>query len=519
MRHEILALLTGSSAALAARWSRGDGGSWGALRLAPACLVAASIALPPLDAAAVAAAALAASGGAGLSGARRSGWRAVLAGAVGSAAALGAARALPPMHPLLAGAIVYAVLAGISTSFAVLLRAPGAAPGLRLALWELVNIPAALVLVDRLRAGNVATLASALILLAAAGYALAALARAREGLTATHETLASRVSELATLHAIGRDIVTTLDRDRVFAIVERECRKIFDVDFFLIGVLDRDTNEIRISYRSRDDDAPREAVRPLGDGLASWIVREKRALRVDDVADEGLPFRPETVDPAVRSALAVPLLVDDRVVGVLSVQSRRPHAYDEHHLSVLATIGQQTAVAIENARHYALTTTDSLTGLYLRDAFFRRLEDEYTRAKRYDAAFAVLMLDLDGFKEINDRHGHAAGDRYLRAAGAAIKDRLRGADLACRYGGDEFCLLLPETDLAGAGAIAERVRQSVAGLVVPGDGASLHATVSIGVAAFPDHDAGDLKALLLRADQALYHAKRAGRDRVVSFAV
>jgi diguanylate cyclase (GGDEF)-like protein len=241
-------------------------------------------------------------------------------------------------------------------------------------------------------------------------------------------------------------------------------------------------------------------------------------LRIDDATDDELPFRPEMMDRAIRSVLAVPLLVDDRVVGVLSVQSRRARAYDEGNLSLLATIGQQTAVAIENARHYALTTTDSLTGLYLRDAFFHRLEDEYTRAKRYAAPFGLLMLDLDGFKEINDRHGHAAGDRYLRAAGAVIKERLRGADLACRYGGDEFCILLPETDLDGAKAIAERIRQAVSGLVVAIDGAALRATVSVGVASYPEHDTGDLKALLLRSDQALYHAKRSGRDRVAPFA-
>jgi diguanylate cyclase (GGDEF)-like protein len=187
-------------------------------------------------------------------------------------------------------------------------------------------------------------------------------------------------------------------------------------------------------------------------------------------------------------------------------------------MSVLATIAQQAAVAVENARHYALATIDSLTGLHLRDYFFRRFEEEYTRAKRYSGAFSILMLDLDGFKEINDRQGHLAGDRYLRALGAAIKGRMRGADLACRYGGDEFCVLLPETDLAGARPIAERLRQALAHLVVDVDDASLRTTVSIGIASYPEHDTGEIKGLLLRADQALYQAKRAGRDRVVPFA-
>jgi diguanylate cyclase (GGDEF)-like protein len=224
------------------------------------------------------------------------------------------------------------------------------------------------------------------------------------------------------------------------------------------------------------------------------------------------------VAPEIRSVLAVPLLVGERVVGVLSVQSPRASAYDDHQLSVLATIAQQAAVAIENAHHYALATTDSLTGLPLRDDFFRRAEEEYVRALRYSGAFSILMLDLDGFKEINDRQGHLAGDRYLRAFGVALKARMRGADLACRYGGDEFCVLLPETDLPGARPIAERLRQAISRLLVDVDGGVLRTTVSIGIASYPEHDAGELKGLLLRADQALYQAKRAGRDRVVPFA-
>jgi diguanylate cyclase (GGDEF)-like protein len=173
---------------------------------------------------------------------------------------------------------------------------------------------------------------------------------------------------------------------------------------------------------------------------------------------------------------------------------------------------------MENARHHEMATIDSLTRLFLRDYFFRRLEEEYERARRYRGSFALLMMDLDTFKEINDDHGHLAGDRYLRALGAVVRDRLRAADLACRYGGDEFCLLLPETDAAGALAFGERVRAAVSDLVVEGEGFRLRTTISVGVAFFPEHDTGDLRDLLLRADQALYQAKRAGRNRVVPFA-
>jgi diguanylate cyclase (GGDEF)-like protein len=126
------------------------------------------------------------------------------------------------------------------------------------------------------------------------------------------------------------------------------------------------------------------------------------------------------------------------------------------------------------------------------------------------------MIDLDRFKEINDRHGHPAGDELLAAVASGIRRELRTADLPCRYGGEEFCILLPETDVAGARVIAERTRSAVVSTRPVVDGLPLGTTASIGIAAFPELDVPDAETLLRRADEALYRAKREGRDRVVS---
>ena len=489
-------------------------------RLASTFVVAAALGLPAPAAIVVALAALGVSGGTGLAGRTDHRAKAFVAGALAAVVAQLVATRTAPLAGLLAAAAVYTALAGTAWVIEWILRAPAAARDPGTLAMESVNVLSGAIVAWTLHAGDPALFGAACALVLLAGQALAARARALGGLRATGDALASRVSELATLHAIGREILSTLEPEKIFSIVERECRKILDVDFLFIGVLDRETNEIRISYRALAEPAPHETHRPLGDGLASWIVREKRSLRIDDAVTDAaaLPFHPHMVDSAVRSVIAAPLLVEGRVIGVLSAQSRRPRAYDDHRLSVLATIAQQTAVAVENARHYALATVDSLTGLYLRDYFFRRLEEEHLRAKRYTGAFSILMLDLDGFKDINDREGHLAGDRYLRALGGIVKARLRGADLACRYGGDEFCILLPETDMAGARPIAERIRGGIAALAVDVEGVALRTTVSIGIASYPEHDGADLKALLLRADQALYQAKRTGRDRVVPYA-
>jgi diguanylate cyclase (GGDEF)-like protein len=254
--------------------------------------------------------------------------------------------------------------------------------------------------------------------------------------------------------------------------------------------------------------------------LEKWVAAEKRGMRIghgqDELTRRGV--RHAGGPGNYPSTLAVPLIVEERVVGVLMVQSVLRDAYDEHHLAVLTTIAQQAAVAIENARNYRMATVDSLTGVSLRDYFFQRVKEEHHRASRYSSRFALLMIDLDGFKAINDAFGHQVGDRYLSLLGMEIRTHLRSADIACRYGGDEFCVLLPETGFEGARTIAERLRHAVANLSIELDGESAATTASIGMAIFPEHGADSLASLLKHADQALYRAKRQGKNQVLPFA-
>lgn len=165
-----------------------------------------------------------------------------------------------------------------------------------------------------------------------------------------------------------------------------------------------------------------------------------------------------------------------------------------------------------NQRLEMLATTDPLTGAANRRLFDARAKDEIARARRKSAPLALLALDLDHFKEINDRHGHQVGDEVLKAFVAAVRHDLRQSDLLVRTGGEEFKVLLPDTGLAAAVAIAERIRHRVAAMVVATDEASVTVTVSIGCAAFE----GDLQATERAADECLYRAKALGRNRVVS---
>jgi len=157
-----------------------------------------------------------------------------------------------------------------------------------------------------------------------------------------------------------------------------------------------------------------------------------------------------------------------------------------------------------------LASHDAMTGAYLRSAFLDRLESEVARARRHDRPFALLMLDLDQFKRINDEHGHTAGDKVIVDFAARVTALLRQQDMLCRYGGEEFVLLLPETSLANGTLVAERIRQRVTEArpdVSP-------YTVSIGVVGANGKAANDANVLLEAADSALYEAKRGGRNRV-----
>jgi diguanylate cyclase (GGDEF)-like protein len=181
-------------------------------------------------------------------------------------------------------------------------------------------------------------------------------------------------------------------------------------------------------------------------------------------------------------------------------------------------LGSQAAVALENVRLHRIVerqaSTDGLTDLANRRHFEETLASEISRAERFGGSLALVLADLDDFKQVNDRYGHQAGDDVLREFAAVLRDTVRDIDLAARYGGEEFAVLLPQTDLEGAERLAERLRQSMATrrlTVEPGE--TVRVTASFGVAAFPDSPTP--AALFAAADEALYRAKSAGKNCVV----
>jgi diguanylate cyclase (GGDEF)-like protein len=189
-------------------------------------------------------------------------------------------------------------------------------------------------------------------------------------------------------------------------------------------------------------------------------------------------------------------------------------------LVLLAYVATVIASEQRRARDAAirLSTVDPLTGLFNRTFFFAAVDREIARSARSNRGFCVLMMDLDELKSINDRHGHYFGDRVLAGVGEVISSGVRRIDTAARYGGDEFVVLLPETDPTGAYVLAEKVRIGVTELDIAVSGSVLEASISVGVVSYPD-DGRTSDELLISADQAMYASKRGGRNRVMGFPV
>ncbi len=188
-------------------------------------------------------------------------------------------------------------------------------------------------------------------------------------------------------------------------------------------------------------------------------------------------------------------------------------------LVLLAYVAMVVAREQRRSRDAAirLSTIDSLTGLFNRAFYFAAVEREIARSARSGRGFCLLMMDLDGLKSVNDRWGHFVGDRVLRGVGDVIRGGVRRIDTPARYGGDEFVVLLPETDPTGAFVLAEKIRQGVAELAFDGQGREIRTSLSIGVVAYPE-DGKTADELMISADQAMYASKRQGKNRVIDYA-
>lgn len=263
---------------------------------------------------------------------------------------------------------------------------------------------------------------------------------------------------------------------------------------------------------------------PVGEEIGTRVARHVFAkslpVAVADIRKTGLPPAPEDRGYKTYSFLSCPIAIDGRTVGVMNFADRSCGlAFDKSSLELFLAIAPQLAVAVDRAnlkevagKFEQLSVTDVLTGLLNRRYMEARLAEEVKRSNRHGFPMSFMMLDVDNFKSYNDEFGHPAGDEALKIVGEVVRDTLRGADVAARFGGEEFAILLPQTTGYEAATIAERIRRNIEHAKF----AHRRVTTSIGVASC-SAELCVSPELISAADQALYEAKRSGRNRVLAF--
>jgi diguanylate cyclase (GGDEF)-like protein len=316
------------------------------------------------------------------------------------------------------------------------------------------------------------------------------------------------------LQSISHTVSSSLELDRILNNVLQLLKDSFGYTYASIYLFDGDVLHMGAQLGYPEDRLIPEI--SISEGVIGRAARIQETQFIRDVSLDS-DFLRASYD--VRSEIAVPLLKEDNVLGVLNVESGHD-LLTENDVNMLNALAGSVAIAIDNARLHAevkrMAMTDAISGLANRRAFDEILEAELTRASRYHHTLSLIILDLDSFKEYNDKWGHPAGDVRLREVANLLRLNVRDPDVAARYGGEEFAIILPDTSKAGAIKLAERLRYSAEESAPHLNGESNPVpgyTISLGVATYPE-DATSIEDLLLMADNAELMAKRLGKNRV-----
>jgi diguanylate cyclase (GGDEF)-like protein len=347
-----------------------------------------------------------------------------------------------------------------------------------------------------------------------------------EVLRLRHE-LEQRARFAAHLQSFGERINTVKAGDTYDAIL-RMSADLLRAERGSLLLFDETSNELAVKAAvGPRAEVAREARVALGEGVAGSVLVDGRPLVVRDVESTGHRPAPAERSYKTKSFISYPISIGGRKVGVLNVTDKAGgESYDDIDLSLIESIAPQMAMALDRAewqekanQFQLMSITDPLTGMLNRRYLIERLAEELKRSKRQEYPMSFMMIDIDDFKLYNDRNGHQAGDLALEMTAQCLKSALRAADVASRYGGEEFCILLPQTALGEAIAIAERIQRRITRVRFPhGKSQPLGSvTVSIGVSAFsPELETPE--TIIEAADRALYLAKSRGKNRVEAFA-
>jgi diguanylate cyclase (GGDEF)-like protein len=351
-------------------------------------------------------------------------------------------------------------------------------------------------------------------------------ARRHHRLSRKSSLLSRRLRETSKRLQVLADIVATansvLEPQRVIAVIMSHIQQLIPSEAWSILLVDEKKKELTFEMALGEKGEDFSDIRlKIGEGIAGWVAQTGKPVIVNDVAsDPRFQGRyDEQTQFHTRSILCAPLVSRGSTIGVVEILNRASGSrFTKRDLNLLLTLVEPAAIALENALLFQktekLAITDDLTKLYNSHYLNTSLGKEIDRASQERTALALIFLDLDGFKGVNDQHGHLCGSRTLFEVGSILKQAVREEDIVSRYGGDEFVVVLPNTDSKVALAIARRIRRGLKAHAFLGEfGLAVHLSASFGIACFPEHGSAP-HDLIQKADQAMYSVKEGGKDAV-----
>jgi diguanylate cyclase (GGDEF)-like protein len=337
------------------------------------------------------------------------------------------------------------------------------------------------------------------------------------------EDLDKTLNNLSLLYNIGRAMTYISDLKSLLKYILKQAIEVTVAEKGSIMLFDPDTNQLSVRVlagledkefqeKVNNNEIKCKTFQP-GEGVAGNVFETGEPIIINETGGDNSFIGSKA--SFARSIACIPMKVYDDTIGVINVTNKKNKSgFSEEDIEMLRAVADQAAISISKAQLWEMAVNDSLTGLHVRRYFMAKLQDEIHRTERYKKNLSLLMADLDKFKNVNDRYGHTAGDKVLKAVGAYLQDSIRDVDSIGRYGGEEFIMFLPETGKDAAFVLADRLRKGVAEIEV---NSLPRCTISLGISTFPE-DGKTLEDLIKKADAALYAAKESGRNRVMKYA-
>ena len=330
-------------------------------------------------------------------------------------------------------------------------------------------------------------------------------------------------TELDRIFMISERMIVFDGLDDVFEHIVKTAVALTQAEAATIRVFDIETGTLNIvkGYGVTEGFLSQPPIR-VGEGITGTVVQTRKSFTTTDVTTDPLCKNNELAHlEGIQSAICVPMNTKDSCIGCITVYRKTKDPFSDHELMLLSIFSTEAVQAVEKSQLLnelkAQATQDPLTGLWNKKSLINKLGIEMERGKRHQQTLAVMFIDLDGFKKFNDEHGHLMGDKLLHDFTKILKECSRKIDIIGRFGGDEFIIIAPQTDIEGANNLAEKLRSATSEHEFLSSEIDVYTHISCSIGITIQEEDSNIDKLLVQADQALYASKNNGRNQVTSY--